>query len=140
MKEKKKDVKEGNRSGKVIIISNRLYGSGPYNHFLKGLEFEMNSKGLAPHPNLTKWIEKGIEIAVNKETLIMESSKKATMGNSFLRLAQSEASESQDTVSARDMKAKRSTGVIILKDVPKGASLKNNTTKNIEDLREPNRK
>ena len=140
LKEIKKVVKEGNSSGKVIIISNRLHGSGPYNHFLKGLEFEMNSKGLAPHPNLTKWIEKGIEIAVNKETLIMESSKKATMGNSFLRLAQSEASESQDTVSARDMKAKRSTGVIILKDVPKGASLKNNTTKNIEDLREPNRK
>ena len=140
LKEIKKVVKEGNSSGKVIIISNRLYGSGPYNHFLKGLEFEMNSKGLAPHPNLTKWIEKGIEIAVNKETLIMESSKKATMGNSFLRLAKSEASESQDTVSARDMKAKRSTDVIILKDVPKGASLKNNTTKNIEDLREPNRK
>ena len=62
------------------------------------------------------------------------------MGNSFLRLAQSEASESQDTVSARDMKAKRSTDIIILKDVPKGASLKNNTTKNIESLREPNRK
>ena len=140
LKEIKKVVKEGNSSGKVIIISNRLYGSGPYNHFPKGLEFEMNSKGLAPHPNLTKWIEKGIEIAVNKESLIMESSKKATMGNSFLRLAQSEASESQDTVSARDMKAKRSTGVIILKDVPKGPSLKNNTTKNIEDLREPNRK
>ena len=140
VKKIKKVVKEGNSSGKVIIISNRLYGSGPYNHFLKGLEFEMNSKGLAPHPNLTKWLEKGIEIAVNKESLIMESSKKATMGNSFLRLAQSEASESQDTVSARDMKAKRSTGVIILKDVPKGASLKNNTTKNIEDLREPNRK
>ena len=140
VKEIKKVVKEGNSSGKVIIISNRLYGSGPYNHFLKGLEFEMNSKGLAPHPNLTKWLEKGIEIAVNKESLIMESSKKATMGNSFLRLAQSDASESQDTVSARDIKAKRSTGVIILKDVPKGASLKNNTTKNIEDLREPNRK
>ena len=140
VKKIKKVVKEGNSSGKVIIISNRLYGSGPYNHFLKGLEFEMNSKGLAPHPNLTKWLEKGIEIAVNKESLIMESSKKATMGNSFLRLAQSDASESQDTVSARDMKAKRSTGVIILKDVPKGASLKNNTTKNIEDLREPNRK
>ena len=140
VKEIKKVVKEGNSSGKVIIISNRLYGSGPYNHFLKGLKFEMNSKGLAPHPNLTKWLEKGIEIAVNKESLIMESSKKATMGNSFLRLAQTDASESQDTVSARDMKAKRSTGVIILKDVPKGASLKNNTTKNIEDLREPNRK
>ena len=140
VKKIKKVVKEGNSSGKVIIISNRLYGSGPYNHFLKGLKFEMNSKGLAPHPNLTKWLEKGIEIAVNKESLIMESSKKATMGNSFLRLAQSDASESQDTVSARDMKAKRSTGVIILKDVPKGASLKNNTTKNIEDLREPNRK
>ena len=54
-------LEEGNKRGKVIVISNRLYGSGPYKHFLKGLNFEMNSKGLAPHPNLTRWLEKGIK-------------------------------------------------------------------------------
>ena len=54
-------IEEGNKRGKVIVISNRLYGSGPYKHFLKGLNFEMNSKGLAPHPNLTRWLEKGIK-------------------------------------------------------------------------------
>ena len=60
----KKIIHEGNKVGKVIIISNRLYGSGPYKHFLKGLNFEMNSKGLAPHPNLTHWLEKGVELAI----------------------------------------------------------------------------
>ena len=57
----KKIIKEGNESGKVIVISNRLYGSGPYKYFLEGLKFDMNGKGLAPHPNLTLWLEKGIE-------------------------------------------------------------------------------
>ena len=56
--------KEG---GKVIIISNRLYGSGPYKYFLKGLNFKLNSKGLAPHPNLTKWLSKGIELVIKNE-------------------------------------------------------------------------
>ena len=57
-------IEDGNKRGKVIIISNRLYGSGPYKHFLKGLNFEMNSKGLAPHPNLTRWLEKGIKSVI----------------------------------------------------------------------------
>ena len=57
-------IEEGNKRGKVIVISNRLYGSGPYKHFLKGLNFEMNSKGLAPHPNLTRWLEKGIQSVI----------------------------------------------------------------------------
>ena len=29
----------------------------------------MNSKGLAPHPNLTKWLEKGIELAIKNKFL-----------------------------------------------------------------------
>ena len=65
----KKIIHEGNKEGKVIIISNRLYGTGPYKHFLKGLNYEMNSKGLAPHPNLTKWLEKGIELAIKNKFL-----------------------------------------------------------------------
>jgi protoheme ferro-lyase len=65
----KKIIHEGNKGGKVIIISNRLYGSGPYKHFLKGLNYEMNSKGLAPHPNLTRWLEKGIDLAIKNKFL-----------------------------------------------------------------------
>ncbi|MBT7623086.1 MAG: hypothetical protein HN595_01005 [Flavobacteriaceae bacterium] len=64
LNEIKKIIKEGNKGGKVIVISNRLYGSGPYQHYLKGLNFKMNSKGLAPHPNLTNWLEKGIDLAI----------------------------------------------------------------------------
>jgi hypothetical protein len=56
--------KEGNKGGNVIVISNRLYGSGLYKHYLKELNFKINSKGLAPHPNLTNWLEKGIELAI----------------------------------------------------------------------------
>ena len=65
----KKIIREGNETGKVIIISNRLYGSGPYKHFLKGLNFEINSKGLAPHPNLTNWLEKGIDLVIKNKFL-----------------------------------------------------------------------
>ena len=64
LNEIKKIIKEGNKGGKVIVISNRLYGSGPYQHYLKGLNFKINLKGLAPHPNLTNWLEKEIELAI----------------------------------------------------------------------------
>ena len=69
LKEIRKIIGKGNETGKVIIISNRLYGSGPYKHFLKGLNFDMNSKGLAPHPNLTTWLEKGIELVIQNKFL-----------------------------------------------------------------------
>jgi len=69
LNEIKKIIREGNETGKVIIISNRLYGSGPYKHFLKGLKFDMNSKGLAPHPNLTNWLEKGIDLVIKNKIL-----------------------------------------------------------------------
>lgn len=62
----RKVIEEGNESGKVLIISNRLYGSGPYKHFLRKLKFDMNGKGFAPHPNLTRWLEKGIKASIEK--------------------------------------------------------------------------
>jgi sirohydrochlorin ferrochelatase len=62
-----KEIKLSNKSGRTIIISDRLYGSGSYMHFLKGIDFDINSKGLAPHPNLTKWLAKNIEITIKKE-------------------------------------------------------------------------
>ncbi len=66
----KKETEKGNRNGgRVLIVSNRLYGSGPYQHLLEGARFEMNSQGLVPHPNITKWLEKGIEKTIRTALL-----------------------------------------------------------------------
>ena len=62
----KNEIALGNKTGKVIIISDRLYGSGPYKNFLKGIEYEMNHKGLAPHSNLTTWLEEGIKRVIKE--------------------------------------------------------------------------
>lgn len=35
---------------KVLIVSDRLLGEGPYRHYLAGLEFRLNGMGLLPHP------------------------------------------------------------------------------------------
>lgn len=61
----RKMIQQGNQSGgKVVLVSNRLYGGGPYRELLKGESFLMNDKGFAPHPALTSWLEQGIENAV----------------------------------------------------------------------------
>lgn len=66
----RKEIENGNRNGgRVLIISNRLYGSGPYQRLLEGSEFVMNGKGLIPHPNMTRWLEKGIEQAIRTVVL-----------------------------------------------------------------------
>ena len=59
----KEEIGLGNKNGKCIIISDRLYGSGPYDRLLKGVEYDINKKGLAPHANLTLWLENGIRRA-----------------------------------------------------------------------------
>ncbi|QPJ61992.1 MAG: hypothetical protein G3M70_08940 [Candidatus Nitronauta litoralis] len=46
---------------RTLVISNRLFGSGRYDEFLKGLKFDMNRSGLAPHVNLTRWLDRGIQ-------------------------------------------------------------------------------
>ncbi|NOY84142.1 MAG: hypothetical protein GXO96_04870 [Nitrospirae bacterium] len=66
----KKMIEAGNRDGRVLLISNRLYGAGPYERFLKevglkkGEHYEMNGQGFAPHPVITRWLENGIAGAV----------------------------------------------------------------------------
>jgi len=40
---------------------NRIAGAGPYRRFLAGLDYVLNDQGIAPHPNLTRWIEEQIE-------------------------------------------------------------------------------
>ncbi len=58
-------IEQGNEdNGEVLIISNRLYGSGPYPRLLEGLEFTLNGQGLVPHPHITRWLEEGIRTAL----------------------------------------------------------------------------
>ena len=42
------------------MIANRLYGSGPYKKMLKGLNYEINEKGLVD-PIITRWLEEGLQ-------------------------------------------------------------------------------
>ena len=68
-------IEEANRNrDRVLVISNRIAGAGPYRRYLAGLNYVLNGKGLLPHPNLTKWIEKEIEKWIER-TLREEASK-----------------------------------------------------------------
>jgi len=63
----KKMIKNGNKNGgRVVVISNRLYGSGPYKEVLDGEKYVINEKGFAPHPNITRWLKQGIERVLKK--------------------------------------------------------------------------
>ncbi|HEX7125470.1 MAG TPA: hypothetical protein VF406_06770 [Thermodesulfobacteriota bacterium] len=55
-------VEEGARDGcRVLVVSNRISGPGPYRRLLSGLDYVLNDRGIAPHPNLTRWMEAQIE-------------------------------------------------------------------------------
>ncbi len=66
----KEMIEKAKKKGRVLLISNRLHGAGPYERFLNevGLEkdrdYEMNSQGFAPHPLMTRWLASGIEQAI----------------------------------------------------------------------------
>lgn len=53
-------IQDSQKNGHVLLIANRLYGSGPYQNMFEGLEFKMNSKGFA-HPVIRQWLEAGIQ-------------------------------------------------------------------------------
>ena len=53
-------ITEGNKTGRVLIISNRLYGPGPYPKMLTGLDFEFNGKGFLS-PSITHWLDQSIQ-------------------------------------------------------------------------------
>jgi sirohydrochlorin cobaltochelatase len=46
---------------RILVISNRVAGAGPYRKYLRSLDYVLNDKGIAPHPNLTRWLEKEIK-------------------------------------------------------------------------------
>jgi hypothetical protein len=52
-------IEEASKHGRVLVIANRLYGSGPYKKMLHGLTYEVNEKGLVD-PILTRWLEDGL--------------------------------------------------------------------------------
>jgi sirohydrochlorin ferrochelatase len=60
--EVRKIIEEAGRDGsRVLVISNRLVGAGPYRKWLSGLDYTLNGQGIATHPNLTRWVEEQIE-------------------------------------------------------------------------------
>lgn len=60
-------IEEASKQGRVLVIANRLYGSGPYKKMLRGLNFELSDKGLVD-PMLTRWLEEGIAAALTAST------------------------------------------------------------------------
>ncbi len=55
----RKMIEEDGKTGRVLVIANRMYGSGPYKKMLKGLDYVLNEKGFAG-PIITQWLEIGI--------------------------------------------------------------------------------
>jgi sirohydrochlorin ferrochelatase len=52
------------KTGRVLVIADRLYGAGPYRKLFDGLDYVLNDKGLV-HPALTHWLEAGINQAIS---------------------------------------------------------------------------
>jgi sirohydrochlorin ferrochelatase len=55
----RKMIEDDAKTGRVLVIANRMYGSGPYKKMLKGLDYVLNEKGFAS-PVITRWLEEGI--------------------------------------------------------------------------------
>jgi sirohydrochlorin ferrochelatase len=71
-------IEEAGKHGRVLVIANRLYGSGPYRTMLKGLTYDMNDKGLAD-PVLTRWLEDGLSRMT--VALIRTQSERSALAN-----------------------------------------------------------
>ncbi|MCZ7627331.1 MAG: hypothetical protein M5R38_17635 [Candidatus Methylomirabilis sp.] len=60
--EVRKTIEQTQREGgRVLVISNRIAGAGPYRKLLSGLDYTLNDQGIASHPHFTRWIEEQIE-------------------------------------------------------------------------------
>lgn len=59
-------IEDASRSGRAIVIANRLLGSGSYAEYLEGLDYVMNGQGLIPHPNFTRWVAQTLQGAVQQ--------------------------------------------------------------------------
>jgi sirohydrochlorin cobaltochelatase len=55
-------VTQGTSEGRrVLVIPFRLFGFGPYEEVLEGLEYSADRSGLLPHANVTRWISRQAE-------------------------------------------------------------------------------
>lgn len=59
--------------GRALVISDRIAGAGPYRRMLAGLDYVLNGRGVAPHPNLTRWVEEQIETWIGTELAVGDS-------------------------------------------------------------------
>lgn len=60
VKEVREFIEESSKTGRVLVISNRLYGSGQYSKMLDGLDFKMNGEGFLS-PIITDWLDQSIQ-------------------------------------------------------------------------------
>ncbi len=49
-------VARGSREGEVLVVPFRVYGPGPLESVLAGLEYRADGRALLPHPNVTTWL------------------------------------------------------------------------------------
>lgn len=65
VKEVREYIEESTKDGRVLVISNRLYGSGQYSKMLDGLDFEMNGEGFLS-PVITNWLDESIQRMIER--------------------------------------------------------------------------
>ncbi len=49
-------VSKQSREGRVLVVPFRVFGFGPYDEVLEGLDYRADGKGLLPHRNVTEWL------------------------------------------------------------------------------------
>lgn len=60
VKEVRALIHASNKTGRVLIISNRLYGTGPYSKTLAGLDHQRTGKGVLS-PVIAYWLDQAIQ-------------------------------------------------------------------------------
>ena len=94
----------------------------------------MNSKGLAPHTNLTRWLEKGVELAMKKGALLTDSSTNTTKTARNFKLAQARSARKYESSIAEDTSLKKG---ITYSSISNSITLKS-TNNNITALKDAN--
>jgi hypothetical protein len=54
-------TRAGDEGGKAIVVPFRVYGFGPYEEVLEGLEFRSDGRGLIPHAAVSQWLDRQAE-------------------------------------------------------------------------------
>jgi sirohydrochlorin ferrochelatase len=65
-------TRAGDEGGEAIVVPFRVYGFGPYEEVLEGLEFRSDGRGLIPHAAVSLWLNRQADAPANgpfRETL-----------------------------------------------------------------------